>query len=181
MSLLREIPPTAGLPIYGKDILSGLFRSYPPESLEKDFKEYLNTPYATITYSGTAAFYLILEALKSVSRKKNVIIPSFICPLLPLAIKKAGLNAVACDINKENFGFELHLLERLCSHNDTLAIVATHLAGIPVDIDPINQIAKDKKIFLRSIIGRFIQRQANRHTGRFFFFQPLPRKGPDYL
>ena len=88
MSVLREIPPTAGWPLHAKDIL--LFNENSHEgSLELDFKNYLDVEYVKVLNTATAALYLILEALKDISGKKTVIIPSFICPLVPLAVKKA--------------------------------------------------------------------------------------------
>ncbi|MCX5707152.1 MAG: DegT/DnrJ/EryC1/StrS family aminotransferase [Candidatus Omnitrophica bacterium] len=149
MNIFREIPPTAGIPLEAGDFLSLLPVVKYKGSLEDDFKNYLSAPYAQVTYSGTAAFYIILESLKKLSSKKTVIIPSFICPLIPLAIKRAGLNVLVCDINKDNFDFDRAQLEKLCSkNNDLLAIIATHLAGIPVDLDFIRGMAKKEKIFV---------------------------------
>ena len=149
MSLFREIPPTAGLPIRALDIFSAFFRRNQVGSLEEDFKDYLGVSYAAVTYSGTAAFYIILESLKKLSSRKTVIIPSFICPLIPLAIKRAGLKVLVCDINKENFNFEINKLQELCLKNsDILAVVAAHLAGIPLEIETIQNIAKEKGIFV---------------------------------
>lgn len=146
MSIFREIPTTAGLPLYGKDFLS-VFRS--PGPLEDDLRNYLGVPYAKLTTSGTAALYIILETLKDISAKKTIIIPSYICTLVPLAIRRAGLNAKVCDINRDDFNFNLRELEKICSEDDDiLAIVAVHLAGIPLDFDPVKKIAADKKIFI---------------------------------
>lgn len=148
MGLFREIPPTAGLPIGARDLFSAFFRSQ-TGSLEEDFKNYLGVPFTSITYSGTAAFYIILEALKSLSPKKTVVIPSFICPLIPLAIQRAGLKALACDINQDDFNFQNSQLEEICSSNsDILAIAPAHLAGIPLDLGPVQEIARRGKIYL---------------------------------
>lgn len=149
MNIFREIPPTAGFPLYAKDFLSLLIPKKCKGSLEEDFKNYLNVNYAQVTYSGTAAFYLILEGLKELSPKKTVIIPSYICPLLPLAIKRAGLKVGVCDINRDDFNFNLAELEDLCSKdNDILAIVPTHLAGIPLDFEAIERVVKRYGIFI---------------------------------
>lgn len=148
MSLLREIPPTAGWPVYFKDILSLFSPIIYKGSLEDDFKKYLGLDYARLTYSGTSAFYIILESLKKISRKKTVVIPSYICPLIPLAIARAGLKVAVCDIEKENFNFNPDKLMQLCLGNtDILAVVPTHLAGIPVDFDSVAQIVRNHGIF----------------------------------
>lgn len=149
MSIFREIPPTAGFPITLKNILSVFSPRGLRGSLEEDFKNYLSIPYAAIVYSGTTALYIILEAAKELSPKKTVIIPAFICPLVPLAIRRAGLKVEVCDINRENFNFDLEQLEGICSkNNDILAIVAVHLAGIALDFAAIQDIAAKYNIFI---------------------------------
>ncbi len=169
MSLFREIPPTAGLPVYAADLSHALLQRNLPGSLEEDFKNYLGAPYAAVTYSGTAAFYLILETLKGLSPKKTVIIPAFICPLLPLAIKRAGLEVLVCDINKDNFNFATEQLKDLCSANrDILAIVAVHLAGLPVDLETVQKIAAQNNAFVIEDCAQSLgAAHKNKRTGAF--------------
>ena len=148
MSIFNEIPPTAGLPLSIKEILP-IFYNKASGRLEDDFRKFLEVDYAYITYSGTAAFYIILTALKEISPKKTVIIPSFICPLVPLAIERAGLNTLVCDISEDGFDFEIKALKDTClKNNDILAILPTHLAGIALNLDPLANIAKEKNIFI---------------------------------
>jgi perosamine synthetase len=148
LAIFREIPPTAGFPLSVKDLFSVFTLKDRRNCLEDDFRHYLNLASARVTYSGTAAFYLILESLKGLSRKKTVIIPSFVCPLIPLAIKRAGFNVEVCDINRDDFSFDTKMLEDLCRANtDVLTIVAVHLAGMPVDFDTIENIAKKYAVF----------------------------------
>ncbi len=182
MSIFREIPPTAGFPLYAKDFLSIFLKKNRQGSLEEDFKNYLNAPYAKVTYSGTAAFYLILESLKNLSSKRTVIIPSFICPLVPLAIYRAGLHVTVCDINKDNFNFDLRQLQELCSkNNDALAIVAVHLGGIPIDFEEIEQIARNDKIFIiedcAQSLGAMYKDKKAGTLGDFSFFSLCRGKG----
>lgn len=182
MSLFREIPPTAGLPIFALDIFSAFFRRNQPGSLEEDFKSYLGVPYAAVTYSGTAAFYIILESLKKLSSRKTVIIPSFICPLIALAVKRAGLKVLVCDINKDSFDFEINRLKELCSKNsDILAVVATHLAGIPLRIEAVQTIAKENGIFVvedcAQSLGATYQGKKTGTFGDFAFFSLCRGKG----
>jgi len=182
MDIFREIPPTAGFPLYAKDFLSIFSTKYCKGSLETDFKNYLAVPYAEVTYSGTAAFYFILEALKELSPKKTVIIPSFICPLVPLAVKRAGLKNAVCDINKDNFNFDIQQLQNLCSQNsDILAIVAAHLGGIPLDFEAIRQIAVSNNIFVvedcaQSLGAEYKGKKAGT-LGDFSFFSLCRGKG----
>jgi len=180
MSIFREIPPTAGLPLYLNDVLSLFMPAKRP--LEADFKEFLGANFVKVTYSGTAAFYLILEGLKEISSRKTVIIPAYICPLVPLAIKRAGLKVEICDINKNNFNFSLDALEELCNSNeDILAVVPTHLAGIPLEFTALEKICREKNIFIiedcaQSLGAEYQGRKAGT-LGDFSFFSLCRGKG----
>jgi perosamine synthetase len=182
MNIFREIPPTAGFTLSLRDI-SSLF--IPPKvsgSLKEDFKGYLEVDYAEVAYSGTAAFYLILESLKEISFKKTVIIPSFVCPLVPLAIQKAGLKTEVCDIASGSFDFNIPELEDLCrANNDILAIVPVHLAGIPVDFDKVRDIAKKYNIFIiedcAQSLGADYRGEKTGVLGEFAFFSLCRGKG----
>jgi dTDP-4-amino-4,6-dideoxygalactose transaminase len=182
MSLFREIPPTAGIPLYRKDFMS-IFKVKDPEGvLERDFKNYLQVEYAKVTCSGTAAFYFILETLKEFSSRKTVVIPSFICPLVPLAIRRAGLNIEICDINKDDFNFNFEELNELCLKTpDILAIVPTHLGGIPLDFNPIKNISRKNGIFViedcAQSLGATYQDKKVGTLGDFSFFSLCRGKG----
>jgi len=182
MSIFKEIPPTAGFPLRWKDLLSIIDKKSRQGSLEEDFRNYLGVPYAKVTYSGTAAFYLILESLKNLSSKKTVVISAYICPLVPLAIKRAGLKVEVCDINREDFNFDIRRLEELClKNNDILAIVAVHLAGIPVGFEPIKQIADRRGITViedcAQALGAAYKGKKVGTLGDFSFFSLCRGKG----
>ncbi|MBI4981544.1 MAG: DegT/DnrJ/EryC1/StrS aminotransferase family protein [Candidatus Omnitrophica bacterium] len=182
MGIFKEIPPTAGFALYLKDILSSFSKKTSINALENDFKAYLKACYAQVTYSGTAAFYLILETIKQFSSKKTVVIPAFICPLIPLAIKRAGLEIIACDIQKDNFNFNFEELEKICLNNpDILAIVPTHLAGIPVDMNKTTEIAKKNGIFVIEDCAQSLGAEYNGRKigsiGDFAFFSLCRGKG----
>ncbi len=149
MSLTREIPPTAGLPILTKEVAQLIFKKPAPYLLEESLQEYLGAIHIRITYSGTAALYIILESLKEISNKKTVVIPSFICPLVPLAILRAGLKPAVCDISPKGFDFQREKLEKITrENNDVLAVIPTHLAGIPIDIKSYAADCKNKGILI---------------------------------
>lgn len=183
MNVFREIPPTAGFSLAIKDFISLRKQDSSFYSLEDDFKRYLNTDFARITYSGTAACYLILEALKELSSKRTVVIPAFICPLIPLAIKRAGLNVEVCDINHCDFNFDLNELENICRlRDDILALIPVHLAGIPVNMEPLKRIAQRYKIFIiedcAQSLGALYRGSQTGMLGDFGFFSLCRGKGP---
>ncbi|MDD5477433.1 MAG: DegT/DnrJ/EryC1/StrS family aminotransferase [Candidatus Omnitrophica bacterium] len=182
MSLIREIPPTAGWPLTIKSLIFSSFKKHPKGLLEEDFKSYLGAPRALLTYSGTAAFYLILESLKKLSGKKTVIIPAFICPLIPLAIKRASLKIKACDTNAFNFDFDIDKLKSICEeNNDVLAILAVHLGGLPIDFDALKKIAQAKNSFIiedcAQSLGAQYHGKKTGSLGDFSFFSLCRGKG----
>lgn len=148
MSIFREIPPTAGWSLCLTRFLN-CCAGKAPGSLRQDFKDLLNVPYVQITNSGTVAFYVILETLKKISGKKTVIIPSYICPLVPLAIKRAGLTVEICDVAQDSFDYDYQQLKDICTANgDVLAILAVHLGGIPVSFEKLTLIAQQYGVFV---------------------------------
>ncbi len=182
LSLIKEVPPTAGWPVKIRSLIPPLIKKLPKGILEEDFKRYLEAPLALLTYSGTAAFYLILESLKKISGRKTVIIPAFICPLVPLAIKRAGLKIKLCDINPDNFGFDMGELRRICSEDkDILAVLTVHLAGIPVELNSIKEISAEGGIFIiedcAQSLGAEYRGKKTGTIGEFSFFSLCRGKG----
>ncbi|MCX5696962.1 MAG: DegT/DnrJ/EryC1/StrS family aminotransferase [Candidatus Omnitrophica bacterium] len=183
MRFLREIPPTAGLPISARDLFSIFTKTNrPAATLEEDLNILFGVSNVRITYSGTAAFYIILQALKDISSRKTVIIPSFICPLVPLAIKRAGLEVEVCDINDHDFNFETSSLEKICAENkNILAVLPVHLAGIPADIKTVKKITQNKDIFIiedcAQSLGAMYDGEITGTLGDFSFFSLCRGKG----
>lgn len=182
MSIFKEIPPTAGFALPAKDLFSALIKAGQKEPLETLFKDYLGSNYARIINSGTAAFYIILKSLKELSDKKTVIIPSFVCPLLVLAINRAGLKVKVCDINKDNFDYDAVQLEGLCSSDtDILAICAVHLAGIPLQYDSIRRASEIRGIYViedcAQALGAEYKTKKAGTLGDFSFFSLCRGKG----
>jgi len=178
MNIFSYQPPTAGWPIYLRDVFGGFFLR---GKFEDDLKSYLRLPYARVVTSGTAAFYLILESLKNISAKKRVIIPSYTCPLVPLAIERACLKTQVCDIEDNSFDFDSAALEKICAEGDVLAIVATHLAGLPVGLDKISALAKRYGIYLiedcAQALGAKYKDRPVGSWGDFSFFSLCRGKG----
>lgn len=182
MSLIREIPPTAGWPLSIITLIASCLKKHPRGLLEEDFKKHLGSPSALLTYSGTAAFYLILETIKKLSNKKTVIIPAIICPLIPLAIKKSGLKIKVCDTNANNFDFDLIKLKNICSSdNDILAILAVHLGGLPIDFLALKETARSSNAFIiedcAQSLGAKYHNKETGSLGQFSFFSLCRGKG----
>ncbi|MDD5669992.1 MAG: DegT/DnrJ/EryC1/StrS aminotransferase family protein [Candidatus Omnitrophica bacterium] len=182
MCIYREVPPTAGFSLGIRDYWSLLKPSSYTKTLEDDFKEYLGVSYARVTYSGTAALYFILETLKIISQRRTVVIPSYVCPLVPLAIARAGFTVAICDMNGESFDYNTTELEVMCKGNpDVAAVIVVHLAGMPLDMEKIQALTTPRGIFViedcaQSLGAEYKKRKVG-SWGDFSFFSLCRGKG----
>ncbi|MBI3597756.1 MAG: DegT/DnrJ/EryC1/StrS family aminotransferase, partial [Nitrospirae bacterium] len=134
----RELPPTAGLPLRWRDFIpmrgEGL-------DFETALARFLNIPAVQVECSGTACLLIALETLKRLSARRTVVVPAYTCPLVPMAIARAGLRVRLCDTRKDRFDFDTDALSAACD-SDTLCIVPTHLGGAVADLVPVLEIAR---------------------------------------
>ncbi|OIR04480.1 L-glutamine:2-deoxy-scyllo-inosose aminotransferase [mine drainage metagenome] len=131
---LQEPPPTAGLPLSWRDFVKG------SASLEHDLATFTGQIDAQIECSGTAAILVALTTLKRMSIRRNVVIPAYTCPLVPLAILRCGLKPVLCDTKPNHFDLCPESLKAVCDE-ETLAVISTHLGGRVADIKSTTDIA----------------------------------------
>lgn len=132
----REAPPTAGLPL-GLADLAGDVRA-PLTALAA---HWLGLEEVQLECSGTAALTVALTALSEYARsRREVVIPAFTCPLVPLAIRRAGLVPRLVDLLPGGFDMDPRRLEEACG-GQTLAVIPTHLGGRTADVAGANAIA----------------------------------------
>ncbi|MBI4007858.1 MAG: aminotransferase class V-fold PLP-dependent enzyme, partial [Planctomycetes bacterium] len=110
-------------------------------------KAFLGAKYCYLVSSGTAALYIILRSLKLDTPRNEVIIPAYTCPSVAAAIVKAGLKIRLCDVNKNNFNYDIESLKNIIS-SDTLCIVTVHLFGIYTDVQALKDLCVQKNIYL---------------------------------
>jgi len=150
MRIRRTLPP-ASAPLNVKDLLYGLAgffleRKY-REELEVQLKEYFKIRHVFLVSSGKAALELILLALKTLSPRKEVLIPAYTCFSVPSAILKAGLRVVLCDIELSTLDFHPGRL-REAINEETLCVVPDHLFGVPAEMRSINGLCKEKGVYV---------------------------------
>ncbi|MFA5118429.1 MAG: DegT/DnrJ/EryC1/StrS family aminotransferase [Candidatus Omnitrophota bacterium] len=85
--------------------------------------------YVYLVNSGIASLYLALMVLREKSDKKEVVLPAYTAGSLVVAVKKAGLKPVLCDISMDDFNADAESLFAAVSA-DTLAVVCVHMFGI---------------------------------------------------
>jgi dTDP-4-amino-4,6-dideoxygalactose transaminase len=124
----RELPPTAGLPLRAGDLLP--WRS---QALNTTLAALLGREDTQLTCSGTAALVIALSTLRRYSRRREVIVPAWTCPLVPIAIAHCGLKLRLCDLRPGHFDMDPQMLARLCG-SGTLAILPTHIGGRLADV-----------------------------------------------
>lgn len=131
---MKEIPPTAGLPLRWRDFLPA------GTTLEEGLAAFLGVPAVQIECSGTAGLVVALSALRQNSRRGSVVIPAYTCPLVAIAVVHCGLKPVLCDLRPDHFELCPQSLAAVCD-DDTLAVVPAHLGGRVADLAPVLEIA----------------------------------------
>jgi perosamine synthetase len=126
---MRELPPTAGLPPRLTDLWPG---SAP---LAERVAGWLRVEHLQLECSGTAAMVVALRAMHRLRPQRDeVIVPAWTCPLVALAIHRAGLKPRLCDLMPNHYDMDAAQLADISSAR-TLAIVPTHLAGRIADVN----------------------------------------------
>ena len=148
--MFRKIPPIA-FPVETSDFFNVLKYLYSGNALtafEKRFAKVLNLSHCVATSSGRAALTLALMALKEIAPgKRDVIIPAYTCPTVPLSVARAGLKVKLCDISSDTLNMDVLSLGQLIDEN-TLCVVVAHMFGFPCDMERILKIVSANDIFL---------------------------------
>lgn len=149
MRIGRTLPPAAA-PIYLKDVISGLKGLVRGQReltrFETEIKDYFCVKHCFLVSSGKAALTCILLALKDLHPDRDeVLIPAFTCYSVPSAIVRAGLKVRLCDIDSGTLDFDHEQLPELLSRS-VLAVMPTHLFGLPADVQRTRVACKDPEI-----------------------------------
>lgn len=139
---LREIPPTAGLPLQAFDLLPRA------DALAQRLAAQLDTPPLQLECSGTAALLIALATLREHAPQRDVVVvPAYTCPLVAIAVHRLGLTLRLCDTRPDHWDLDRRALAELCDER-TLAIVPTHLGGQVADLDAPLAIAREHGAFV---------------------------------
>ena len=135
MARYYEVPPTAGLPPKIGDLFT------PGGDLAEEATQIMRLPSPQVECSGTACLVVALSTLKNTSRRSEVIIPAYTCPLVAIAVAHCGLQVRLCDLAPDDFDLDMNGLSSLINEN-TLAVVPTHLGGRVADVPAIKKLAE---------------------------------------
>lgn len=107
---------------------------------ENRFSHYVNRSYGIAVSSGSAALDVALQAI-GIVRGDEVIMPAFTIISPAFSVVRAGALPVLVDADPLTWNMDVtQLAEKVTSR--TKAIIVVHIYGLPVDMDPILDIAK---------------------------------------
>jgi dTDP-4-amino-4,6-dideoxygalactose transaminase len=108
-------------------------------AFERAFADRLGLPCAVATSYGRMAFLYILRAL-DLPAGGEIVVPALTFWVVPEMARVAGLTPVFADVDPATFNMTAASLERAISPR-TVAVVPTHLWGLPCDMDDILAVA----------------------------------------
>lgn len=109
-------------------------------AFEEEFAALIGVPSALAVPSGRAGLKCILDALE-LEPGAEIICASFGYPVVPWVVQSLGFSLQFADCEMTTLGMDPEALEQAITPN-TKAVIATHLYGVPCQIDRIAEIAR---------------------------------------
>jgi len=147
--LITEAEKAAVMALFDESIQSGNAFGYggPKEQqYEKDFAEFMGGGFADAVNSGTNAVFCALGALQ-LDALSEVIVPPISDPGGVMPVIFVGCVPVMADADPRSFNTSVEQIEPMITER-TRAIIVAHIAGEPVDMDPIMRLARKHKLFV---------------------------------
>ncbi len=110
------------------------------KQFEDDLKAYLGAPHVLALTSATAGLHLVLVALQLKPGDEVITTPMTFAATLN-TIVLAGGKPVLVDVEPGTYNMDVSKIERALTKR-TRAIMPVHFAGLPVDLDPLYDIAQ---------------------------------------
>jgi perosamine synthetase len=110
------------------------------KTFESQMATYLGRRFATACSSGTAALDIAIAAL-GLKEGDEVIMPSFTIISCAQALTRLGVKPVVIDCDYSTFNIRVSDIEAVITKK-TKAIMAVHIFGLTVDMDPLLDVAK---------------------------------------
>ena len=114
------------------------------KEFEKRFAKRINRKFAVTVSSGTAALQLAFESL-NIKKREEVILPSFTIISCILPVIRSGAIPVLIDSDPVTWNMDVNKIEKKIT-SKTRAIIAPHIYGLPIDMDPLLKIAQKYKL-----------------------------------
>lgn len=110
------------------------------KDLEQKFADLTRQKYGIAVSSGSGALDIALKALK-ISDNDEVIMPAFTIISCATAIVQTGAKPVLIDAMPDSYTMNIKQIEKKITHR-TKAIMVVHIYGLPVDMQPVIEIAQ---------------------------------------
>jgi perosamine synthetase len=111
------------------------------EKFEKKIAKISKRDYGIAVSSGTAALDVAIEAL-GISKGDEVILPSFTIISCIHQIVRVGAKPILVDSDPKTWNMDINQIEDKITSR-TKAIMVVHIYGLPVDLDPVLDLAKN--------------------------------------
>jgi len=136
------------------------------EKFEKKFSKKMSRKHGISVTNGTAALDAAIEAL-GIKKGDEIIMPTFTIISCILQIVRKGAKPVLIDCDPYTWNMNVNQIENKIT-SSTKAIMAVHIYGLPVDMDPIIKICKKYKLKLIEDAAELIgQTYKNKPCGSF--------------
>lgn len=136
------------------------------KEFEDKFSKRVGRKYGIAVSSGTAALDTAVTAVK-LKRNDEIILPAFTIISCAAAIVRTGATPVLVDCNPLTFNMDVKQVERKITKK-TKAIMIVHIYGLPVDVDPILDLArKYNLIIIEDAAEMHGQKYKNKECGSF--------------
>lgn len=145
----RTLPPAAA-PLTCGELragLRGMIAGDPVARFTGELKSAFAIPHVFLVSSGKAALAIILQALRRLyPQRDEVVVPAFICYAVPSAAARAGVRLVPCDLDRCTLDFDYQRLAGLLRSPRLLAVLPTHLFGMPSDVRGVQGLLGDPQV-----------------------------------
>lgn len=123
--------------------------------LSDELQRYLGVSAVFLLSSGKAALACALRAMAGLEKSRRVAIPAYTCYTVPAAVVHAGLDPVLIDVDPESLDFDDVSLRRVIARENLLAIVPTHLFGVPADVARVRSLVSARVCVLEDAAQAF--------------------------
>ena len=114
------------------------------ERFEQEWSKWIGSKYSLFVTSGsTANFLLVASIIEEYGLKKGdkVLLPSCTWVTNINPIMQLGLTPIFCDVNIDDYSFDLKNLKTISSHHPDIKLVfVTHLLGIPAPVEKYSEL-----------------------------------------
>lgn len=147
---LRMLPPSAS-PLRPVDIAAGIrawMTGHGAQSLRREIKRRFGARHVFFATSGRAGLSAMLRAMRTFCPQRDqVLLPAFTSFSVPSAVVNAGLKVGLYDLSPRTLAPDMVSLEKAMNRK-TLCVVACHLFGYPLDLEPLRELCRVHGAFL---------------------------------